>query len=267
MIFKYKAYDNLLADLGRNDYVVEISELAIRDFMQNIKDATSKEDFIKSKCIQHQIMLSFDKSNSYYNQITLGHIANIYHLAESFFYDLQTEYNDLGNWNWKFETGKPKLTQLINFFNQKNRFNNRDKIEPYLIDTFEYYHQLRVYFSHKKTTSLNEVENKWKKAESHFNEELLLKYRVKSGPKKIADLDFEDFFLFTQITKDLALRMSSICYPESEGLASLTEIKVLKKHKDIETQKLRIESFLKTKYGFIKENDSDILIDEIIKHL
>lgn len=269
MIFKYKAYNNLLLELGRNDYVIEISEIAVKDFLKQINSSYKPEEYIKEKCREYGIMLSYDKSNSYYNQITLGHIASVYHIAETFLYEMQEEYNSFTNESWRFQPNKTKLEQTITFFKAKNRFNNTDSIATYLLDTFEYYHQVRVYFSHKKTVSVREVSNKWNKAKNHFETDtsLLTKYRIKNKPKDLQFLDFEDYFLFTQITKELCLKISSICYPEPKGLANISGLKVLKKHTNIETRKKRIESYLKTEYGYIRENNSDILVDEIDKNL
>ena len=268
MIFKYKAYNTLLADLGRLDYVVEISEIAISDFLENLENSNDEKALLEKKSQKFGILVSLDKSNEYYNQITLGNISNVYHLAETFFYEMQTEFNDISSEFWKFELGKTKLDQVLKFLRDKDRINQKDKIDDYLIDTFIYYHQLRVYFSHKKTTSIAEIESKRNKAVSHFNQELLEKYRIKSGPKTLKDINFEDYFLFTQIAKDLALQISSIGHPEPLGLASLKEIKRLKKFKD-KTERLKdsISSELSTKYGFIKENDSDDLIEKITLNL
>lgn len=268
MIFKYKAYNTLLADLGRLDYVVEISELAISDFLENLDKSDDEKTFLEQKSQKFGILVSLDKSNEFYNQITLGNISNVYHLAETFFYEMQTEYNEISNEAWKFEQGKTKLDQVLKFLRDNNRLNQKDKIDDSLIDTFNYYHQLRVYFSHKKTTSKAEIVSKRNKAVSHFNEELLEKYRVKNAPKTLEDIDFEDYFLFTQISKDLALQISSNCYPEPAGLASLIELKRLKKFKD-KTERLKdsITKELITKYGFKKENDSDDLIENIILNL
>ncbi|MEN9907865.1 MAG: hypothetical protein RLZZ540_1006 [Bacteroidota bacterium] len=274
MIFKYKAYDNLLLELGRNDYVVEITELATRDFLNTIKNSSSPQELVKSKCEKYGIMVSFDKSNNFYNQIILSHIASVYHYAETFLYELQIEYNSFSTEKWKFHQDskrkdKTKLDQTLAFFTEKKRFNQTDKIEAYLIDTFNYYHQLRVFYSHKTTVPLGEISRKWNDAKSHFEKDDVLqkKYKIISKPKEIENLDFEDFFLFTQITKDLCLKISSLCFPEPEGLAEISEVKKLKKHTDIEKRKNRIESYLKTNFGYIRENDSDILADEINKYL
>lgn len=265
MIFKYGAYNNLLVELGRLDYVVEISEISIKDFLKKLNQSKDPESYLKQKSNEFGIMVSFDKSNNYYNQIVLGNISNVYHLGVTFFYELQTEFNSISNEDWKFEQGKTKLDQVISYLKQLNRINNNDKIDDYLIDTFVYYHQLRVYFSHKKTTSMGEIEAKHRKAKTHFDSALLRKYKVKNSPKKLDDIDFEDYFLFTQITKDLALRISSIGYPKPEGLANWEIIKKLKKFKD-DNDRLResIENALITSYGYIKENDSDTLVSEII---
>ncbi|WP_439185822.1 hypothetical protein [Carboxylicivirga taeanensis] len=185
-----------------------------------------------------------------------------------FFYELQTEYNSLCSEEWTFEQGKTKLDQVISFLKRLNRINKTDKIDDYLIDTFAYYHQLRVYFSHKKTTSKGEIDSKYEKEINHFDSELLKRYRVKNSPKKIEEIDFEDYFLFTQITKDLALKISSIGYPKPEGLANWDVIRKIKKFKDDNNRlEKSIESALKTQYGYIKENDSDTLVSEIINHI
>jgi hypothetical protein len=268
MIFKYEAYNTLLADLGRLDYVVEISEISIKDFLDRLNQSKKPETFLKQKSNEFGIMVSFDQSNNYYNQIVLGNISNVYHLGETFFYEFQTEFNNISAESWSFEQGKTKLDQVISYLKKLNRINYKDKIDEYLIDTFVYYHQLRVYFSHKKTTSVGEINGKYQNAIKHYDSELLKKYRVKNIPKELDKIDFEDYFLFTQITKDLALRISSIGYPKPEGLAKLRVIKNLKKFKD-DNERLNksIEKALITKFGFIKENDSDNLVSEIIGHL
>lgn len=264
MIFKYSAYNTLLSDLGRVDYVIEISEIAIRSFLKDINNAENSESFLKEKSEEHKIFVSLDSTNNYYNQVTLGHIANVYHLTETFFYELQNEYNTLSNKTWCFESKKTKLDQIITYFETKKRFNEIDQIEKYLYDTFVYYHQLRVYFSHKKTTTLSEINQKWEKAKSHYDVNLLKKYKINSPPKSSDKVDFEDYFLFTQISKDLALKISSICHPEPIGLSKfITGLKKLKNERLYNA----VENEMKTKYSYIKENDTDNLIQQIIDNL
>ncbi len=268
MIFKYEAYFSLQVELGRLDYVVEISEISIKDFLKKLNESKDPESYLKQKSTEFGIRVSFDKSNNYYNQIVLGNISNVYHIVETFFYELQTEFNSISNEKWTFEHGKTKLDQVISYFKELSRINSTDKIDDYLIDTFAYYHQLRVYFSHKKTISIGDIESKYKKAKMHFDSALLKKYKVRNSPKKLEDIDFEDYFLFTQISKDLALRISSIGYPKPKGIANSDLIRKLKKFKD-DNERLSksIENALVTKYGYIKENDSDRLVSDIISHI
>tara|TARA_R110000850_G_scaffold191429_3_gene318354 strand:- start:320 stop:1084 length:765 start_codon:yes stop_codon:yes gene_type:complete len=254
--------------LGRLDFVVEISEIAVRDFLKQLEQAENKEEFVENKSSEFRIMVAFDENNQYYHQITLGNISAVYHLTETFFYELQTEYNDISNESWSFHSNTKKLDQVISFFRTKNRFNQSDNIDEYLIDTFNYYHQLRIYFSHKKTVSIGEITSKRKKAIKHFDQELLDKYKVKQAPKELLNIDFEDYFLFTQVAKNLALKISSIGFPEPNGLALTKEIKKLNKYKD-NKQRLNksIERALITNFGYIKENDSDDLVEKIIECL
>ena len=66
--------------------------------------------------------------------------------------------------------------------------------------------------------------------------------------------------VIAQIAKDLALKISSIGYPEPNGLAQTKDIKKLNKYKDNkERLNKSIERALITDFGYIKENDSDDL--------
>jgi len=268
MIFKYEAYNKLLRELGRLDYVIEINEIAFRDFNKKLLESDNHQDFIKQKSLEHGIMISYDSKNNLYNQIVLGYISQVYHATEAFFYEFQIEYNNISNYKWTFDAGVTKLDQIIAFFKPKGRFSLHEKIDDYLIDTFNYYHQLRIYFSHKKTTSKKEIEKRFDIVCKYFDDKLKKEYRISNSPKNIDDIDFEDFFLFTQVSKDLALRICSLCYPEPLGFASFEEIRELKKHMDNkERLEQSIENFLKTKFGFVKENDSDNLVGLIIDNL
>lgn len=268
MIFKYKANTVLLIELGRLDYVVEISEIAIRDFLKNLSNSQDPSTFLRKKTEEYGIAVSYDKSNEYYNQIVLGNISNVYHLAEKFFYDMQTEYNAFSTDFWYFHEGKTKLEQVLDFFKGEGRFNHHDKVDDYLIDTFNYYHQLRIYFSHKKTTSVAEINRKHEDAIKHFDKLILDKYRIKNKPKVLKEIDFEDYFLFTQITKDIALQISSIGYPQPADLARSKDFLKLKKYQDNSERLINsVENVLKTKYGYIKLNDSDNLVDLIVENL
>jgi hypothetical protein len=244
---------------------VEIAELAIRDFLKRLAAADSPEDFLKSKCEEHSIMVSLNQPQDYYHQIILGHIAGVYHLFETFLYEMQAEFNHICGTKWAFEQGRTKLAQTTAFFESKSRYNQTDKIPSYLIDTVDYYHQLRVYFSHKKTTSEAEINQKYKKAKAHYQDDvLLLKYKISNSPRVILALTFEDFFLFTQVVKELALQISSTGYPDSETFAKLPPIKKINKYSD---KVPRVTAYLRTEFGFVKENDSDTLAEQIVEHL
>lgn len=267
MQFKYKAYKNLLAELGRMDYVVELSEIAIKDFLKNLNNAGSPEQFLEQKCKEHNIWVSLDSSNTSYNQSILGYISGVYHLFEAFLYEMKEEYKLLTDGeSINFNTETTKLNQIINYFKSKGRFNNVDYIPSYLIDIFEYYHVLRIYFSHKKTVSINEIKNKWEKAKLHSNEELYAKYRINNSPKELNEVDFEDYFLFTQICKELALRISSLCYPDPDKLA--ISLKRFKKYENESEIIKRLEIYLLNEYAFVKEDDYDkSFLKSIFTHL
>lgn len=260
MIFKYKAYQELLRELGRTDYVAELVEVATRQFIKEIEESNDPKEFVEEKSKEHGIRFSFDNTNDYQTQVTLSYIAGVYHITENFFYGFQTEYNSLSQTDWHFKSGKTKLQQIIDFISSHRSGYSQNDIDAYLIDTFNYYHMLRVYFSHKRSTKPNDIVAYHRKVKAHFNDDIMNVYKIKSAPNTLESLTFEDFFLFTQVSKKLALRISSICVPSPESFARQRDVIKLKRY---DNRAHRIEMYLKSEYGFVKESDLDDICIQI----
>jgi len=264
MIFKYKAYQELLRELGRADYVAELVEVATRQFIKEIEESNDPKKFVEEKSKEHGIRFSFDNTNDYQIQIALSHIAGVYHITENFFYAFQTEYNSLSQTDWHFKPGQTKLQQIIDFISSHKSQYSQNDIDAYLIDTFNYYHTLRVYFSHKRSTKPTDIVASHGKAKAHFNDNIMNEYKIKSAPNTLESLTFEDFFLFTQVSKKLALQISSVCVPSPESFARQRDIIKLKRH---ENRADRIEMYLKSEYGFVKQTDFDDICVQIANEL
>ena len=81
MIFKYEAYNNLLVELGRLDYVVEIAEISVKDFLKKLNESNNPESYLKKKSNEFGIMVSFDKSNNYYNHCRQFYLNDYIYLS------------------------------------------------------------------------------------------------------------------------------------------------------------------------------------------
>lgn len=261
MNFKYKAYNELLTELGQIDYVIELNELANRELKSQFEASANKEKLLEDLCKEHRIIVNYNSLKGIQEKMTLSYIAFVYHTLENFFYSFKDEYNKIEDDKILFESGKTKLNKLLEHF--KHRFNSVDKIDEYLVDTFNYYHQLRVKFSHPKTTSEAEIKNKFSKAFRH-RAKLRAEFKIIDSPKELNNIDFEDFFLFTKIAKEIARLLSSICIPTPRKLVDHLNLERFKKYNDEKRVKTAIQNELVQNYN-ININQSEDYIDEIYR--
>lgn len=267
MVFKYKAYKTLLDELGRLDYIFETTHLAILEFKSLMDASENPKSFLKEKSKKYGIVVNYDPKNNLDNLTVLGQIANVYHYVETYLYELKDEYNlyeedaekklDLSRIPSKDET---KLQKILNLLTKINRINKVDFIPEYLLDIFNYYYLLRVYFSHKSTIKESDLKASYNKAVKHYKDKTGLprKFQKFDAPNEVNNLKFNDFFLFTNVSKDLSLILSSLLYPNPTGFAKL-EFLVLKTgvlNKPNRKEKF-INNHLITNFGYICEDDSD----------
>lgn len=262
MSFKYKSYKKLLLELGRLDHVSEINEIAVRDFLKQLKLSGDENSYLKKKCIEHDIWVSLGNLERIENIVSLNYISQVYYCVQDYFYDFQREYNEICKSEWRFEEGKTKLFQIQQMF--KAKFNKYDFLDEHLIAIFNYYTEVRDKNSHSRTTNDRDLDKSLTVAKSHLKT-LEDVYKIKDSPKSYDTLDFEDFFLFTQATKDLCLKISSVCIPTSEGLIDTLKLKRFKKL-DEERMRNAIALELRKFYSIEVENSTDI-VEEIIQKI
>ena len=262
MSFKYKSYKKLLLELGRLDHVSEINEIAVRDFLKQLKLSGDENSYLKKKCIEHDIWVSLGNLERIENIVSLNYISQVYYCVQDYFYDFQREYNEICKSEWRFEEGKTKLFQIQQMF--KAKFNKYDFLDEHLIAIFNYYTEVRDKNSHSRTTNDRDLDKSLTVAKSHLKT-LEDVYKIKDSPKSYDTLDFEDFFLFTQATKDLCLKISSVCIPTSEGLIDTLKLKRFKKL-DEERMRNAIALELRKFYSIEVANSTDI-VEEIIQKI
>lgn len=272
--YKYKAYKNLLLELGKLDYIFELTQISLLEFQKNLEKCSSQTEYIKQKSIESGIIVNYDNNNNLYNLVTLSQIANVYHYVETYFYELKDEYNSYienDSEKLKFSKGETKLQSVLNLLKKLNRTNLKDEIPQHLLDIFDYYHILRVYFSHKSTTDLKDITAKRNKALKHFeiNTDLIQRYRTKSYLNTQDKLTYNYFFLFTQVSKELALIVSSFMFPNPVGFINKEGLNKKKKGNDTLKNKRIVKNYLITNYGYIcsEEADEDLFLSKIVQNL
>lgn len=268
--FKYRAYCNLISELGQIDFAIEMNELSLRYFLKDLSNSADKELFLKKQCNDLGIYVGLNSVEDLRQRMALSYIAFVYHSVESFFILLKDEYNKIQGYGkddvkrLTYKQGETKLNQLLTRF--KAQFNIHDKIEDELIDTFEYYHELRDKFCHPVSDSSKDITKKYIKAVKH-KVILSSRFNTTDAPKELEKLDFEDFFLFTKVAKELCRLISAICLPETGNLVIYLKLNRFKKYKDNpERVKKAISLELLKTFG-CDTKDSVTFVEEIYEHL
>jgi len=275
--FSYKAFRNIKKGLGEFDAVVECNEMAIREFLKNLKASPDQRQFIQDLSEKHGVRVDTVSVDLFSSRIRLFYILSVMQQAEQFFGEFKKEYQTYNpTWNEKKEKdGETDFDNILsNIFTSKGRGINEIGKEVY--HGFEYYRLVRNRFAHSEEKDLKKLNNQCLKI-SEYAEFYNATYHSINSPNNYDKIDFNDFLLFTNIIKHIGYTLCEKCKPDNAQLAekiSTLEVngenKTIKPLKNILKLKNNPERFsnaignlLNSTFGKINKTDRD----EIIQHL
>lgn len=273
--FSFKAFRNLKKGLGEFDAVVECNELAIREFLKNLKASQNKNQFIQDLSEKHDIRVDTVNIDLFSSRIRLFYILSVMQQAEQFIDEFRKEYVPYNSTWTKKEDGQTDFDNLLhNIYSSKGR--GIDGIGKEVYHGFEYYRLVRNRFAHSEEKDLQKLKNKCIKI-SEYKDFYNTAFHSINSPNHYDKIDFNDFLLFTNIIKNIGYSLCDKCKPDNSKLAKrlLTlEIKVANKTieplKNIFKLKNNPDRFsnamgnlLNSNFGRINEEDKN----EIIQHI
>ena len=273
--FPFRAFRNLKKGLGEFDAVVECNEMAIREFLKNLKASQDKKQFIQDLSQKHGIRVDTVSIDLFSSRIRLFYILSVMQQAEQFFDEFRKEYRTYNpTWANK-EDGETDFDNLLrNIFSSKGRGINEIGKEVY--HGFEYYRLVRNRFAHSEEKDLKKLENQCLKISEYTGFYNSTFHSVES-PNNYDKINFNDFLLFTNIIKHIGYTLCEKCKPDNLKLAekiSTLEIKVenkvikplksiLKLKNDSDRFSNAMENLLNSTFGKINKIDRE----EIIQHI
>ena len=208
--FRYKCYQSLYTTFGRVDSIVECIELSIRDFLNRSEDHSNFDKYIEERAEQNNIRVNTVNVEHLKVRSSQLHILNVFQQFEGYLIDLKKEIP----FKIKLDEGNDSLFKRM----LKALDDSEGLISQIEIDIVEYYRNIRNIFMHQEIES-----GKYdKKAErirmiiQNKNDELK-KY---SAPNKYEELQFDDFILFTKISKDIAAKLCVVGCPSAKEIAN-----------------------------------------------
>ncbi len=273
--FLFKSFRNLKKGLGAFDAVVECNEIAIREFLKNLKDSQGPKQFIQTLSQKHGVRVDTVNIDLFSSRIRLFYILSVMQQAEQFIDEFRKEYKTYNpTWTDK-EDGETDLDNLLhNIFSSKGR--GIDGIGKEVYYGFEYYRLVRNRFAHSEEKDLKKLESQCLKISEYKNFYNSAFHSVGS-PNNYDKIDFNDFLLFTNIIKNMGYTLCEKCKPDNSKLAEkIITLEIKRANKTIKPLKNIFKlkndpnrflnamgNLLNSTFGKINETDKN----EIIQHI
>jgi hypothetical protein len=270
--FRFVSYREFKRELGKANAAVECAELAVRKFLHEAEKAEDASAFVKAASDEYRVRVDKLDPPLLKKLLAQLHITTVHQEFESFLVAMIREYRGKGV---ELEKGDSLLKGTL-----KDVFGSYDaglkKLGRFEVETAEYYRLVRNSFAHDGSTAAA-------KADIPRLRELLEKledesYSRLSAPHASQSVDFDDFILFSRVSKRLALQLCEVLRPtdariaemlkeQSEALTLGVNLNKLGRIKQNPHQLRRtISNLLRTLYS-LESHEADPIVDIMVEGL
>ncbi|RKD71194.1 hypothetical protein ATL39_2589 [Sinobaca qinghaiensis] len=255
MKFTYKSYSVFVKKLGYFDSVIEMNEVAIREFADQANSSGDFSKFLACKSKKHKIRVDFPKIPEDFNSIIAkNYIAQVSQCFEEFLVDFQKEYEIIKKVPWLNLEKNPKL---------KIAFKSVDS--SYIIDNDLNYKICDYYRNIRNSALHNKDEKRLNKLDLEHNKVSSMKIRKNeysklNAPNKFKSINFDDFILYSRAAKEMAFKLCELSKPNIDEVVNLINEKNFSCYENNSNRKHNaLITELKSKYGIQKET-AEIII-------
>jgi len=264
MSFKFKSVHALRQDLGQYDAICQLTEISVRDFLENSKSTASLSEYITARSLVYNINTNHVNADILSNRLALQYIVSVQQYAEYFLYEFRKEYEILFNYNIELgDSNDSLLDKIIDKLpgSKEELIENCGEINFKLIS---YYRSIRNKYCHYYKISDRSIEELFDNLKP-FIPQINDSFSLNDAPNEYNKINFNDFMLFTRALKYFAHGICSYINPSEEVfIQHLNAIKF--KHK-IKNNKARyqeaIRTYLRSNYG-ITNFDVDKIYNALV---
>jgi hypothetical protein len=213
--FRFVSYRGFKRELGKTNAAVECAELSVRKFLHEAEKSEDASAFVKAASDEYRVRVDTLDPPLLKKLLAQLHITTVHQEFESFLPAMIREYRGKGV---ELEKGDSLLKGTL-----KDVFGSYDaglkKLGRFEVETAEYYRLVRNSFAHDGSTVAA-------KADIPRLRELLEKledesYSRLSAPHASESVDFDDFILFSRVSKRLALQFCEVLRPTNARIAEM----------------------------------------------
>lgn len=251
--FSFPSSRRLARYLGESDAVLEIDELACRFFMGAAGLSGDAKAFVAECSKKHGVTVNLAEFDAWQAHLAQRRIVAVYESAERFLNEFRKEHSALHGQVWsERKDGVTLIDHVLANVGQTTE-QARKVVGMDLISRFEYYRLVRNWITHDRARSPAK-ERAGLAALPEYSDANIADLGRLSAPNPPDSLNFDDFLLFSRVTKLVAARLNILGSPSEDSWLSIFDMKPFKPlTKNPERLKNAVAGRLRTEYGLTSE--------------
>ena len=251
--FSFPSSRRLERYLGESDAILEIDELACRFFIDAAGLSGNAKAFVAECSKKFGVCVNLEEFDAWRAHLAQRHIVAVYESAERFFKEFRGEHSELHRRDWtERKDGMSLIDHALENAGQ-SKAEAEEIVGADLIRRFEYYRLVRNWIVHDKTRKPEKEEDARRHLPQYSDANAVALGRL-AAPNSPESLRFDDFILFSRVTKLLAERLNVLGKPTEASWISAFDMKPFKALlKNPERLKNAVAGKLRTEFGMHSE--------------
>lgn len=251
--FSFPSSRRLERYLGESDAILEIDELACRFFIDAAGLSGDAKAFVAECSKKFGVCVNLAEFDAWRAHLAQRHIVAVYESAERFFKEFRKEHSELHRREWTGDKdGKSRIDlALENVGPTKEEAEQSVGLD--LISRFEYYRLVRNWIVHDRTRK-PEKETMALQSLAEYSDANAAALGRLVAPNPPESLSFDDFILFSRVTKLVAEKLSALGKPNEDSWVTTFDIKPFKALvKNQKRMRNAVAGKLRTDFGMTSE--------------
>lgn len=219
--FKFPCFRALNLNMGKVDASVNCTELAVRRFVSEAREAADLRSYVQSLSGEYGVRVDHVDLDTLRLRVSHLYVLSVYQQAEEFFRRFREEHPQSGSW-----TDDPQLPLFEKLLRNigPTYAATRAVVGDLEISIFDHYREIRNRFMHTEADEgradrrLEKTANKLREATQERQD-----YARPIAPNGYHEISFDDFILFTKTVKRIARAMCRAGRPTDLGIVRMVE--------------------------------------------
>lgn len=187
--------------MGYFDSIIELNEVAIREFTLKAYESGDFEEFLNERSSFHNVRVNFPCIPQQFNStIARSYLVLVSACFEEFLEELRVQCQSIKGIVWLWEEKESKLETAFK------------KISPTIKRDSDINYKICDYYRLIRNASVHDSEKQRKKLESEHKkldalQAIKTSYSSLSAPNKFDSITFDDFILYTRAAKTVAVQL------------------------------------------------------------